>query len=327
MELSRRIELLDYLRGFALMGIILVNAGPLLRIPEPAAHSSDAAYWRFLYLFVEGRFYTIFTFLFGAGFYIFITRANAKGRNGYVLFLRRMAVLFLFGLIHVQFHPGEALTIYAVSGLLILPFYKVDKVINLIAGLMMLLVFALFSFKIFMVLPLMLLGIAAGQYHVFDRFPLKKAAVFTGIMLILAIAGIAYQNQYAPINFGVETPEIQHFYRIGITIGPIVSAFYAGTFALLVQREGILKLLFFPLKNYGRMALTNYVSQTALLLLAGHMFELFGRITYLESLYLCLAIYVVQFIFSSFWLRYFHYGPLEWVWRIATYMKIPPMRK
>jgi uncharacterized membrane protein YeiB len=143
-ELTTRIDILDYLRGFALMGIILVNIIPLLSVTTPASRSLDASYLRFLYLFVEGRFYTIFTFLFGVGFYIFITRANAKGKNGYVLFLRRILALFIFGLVHVKFHPGEALTVYAVCGLIILPFYKANKVVNLIFGTVMLLVLSFF---------------------------------------------------------------------------------------------------------------------------------------------------------------------------------------
>ncbi|GHI00718.1 DUF418 domain-containing protein [Neobacillus kokaensis] len=327
----KRIDLLDYLRGFALMGIILVNIGPLLEINEPApADSLDFSYWRFLYLFVEGRFYTMFTFLFGVGFYIFLTRANAKGKNGYILFLRRMASLFVIGLVHVKFHPGEALALYAVCGLIILPFYKANKLMNLVFGTLMLIAFAIFSIKIFMVVPLMLLGIAAGQYRVFEKTKTKKIAVFTGVMLALSAAGLIVQAQYAPVQLGVATEatylQEQHFISIGIAIGPIVSAFYAGLLLLLMQRRFFQKL-FSPLKSYGRMALTNYVSQTILILLAGNAFDLFSQISYLQTLNLCVAIYVIQFMFSSVWLRYFRYGPLEWVWRIVTYWDIPPMRK
>ncbi|WP_066069019.1 DUF418 domain-containing protein [Neobacillus soli] len=331
-KLNKRIDVLDYLRGGALLGIILVNIIPLLSVNPPASGSVDAAYWRFLYLFVEGRFYTIFTFLFGVGFYIFITRANAKGKNGYVLFLRRIAVLFLFGLIHVRFHPGEALTVYAICGLMILPFYKVHKVINLVLGAVMLLVFSIFAAKIFMVFPLMLLGISAGQYCVFEGTPrhLKKIAIFTGIMFLLSMAGLIYQYQYAPFVFGKATTtvnflEMQQFLRIGITIGPIVSAFYAGLLILLVQIPFFQKILS-PLKSYGRMALTNYVSQTALILLAGKVLHLNNHLTYLQTLYICVVIYVIQLIFSTIWLRFFRFGPLEWIWRALTYLELPRVR-
>ncbi|WHY67519.1 DUF418 domain-containing protein [Neobacillus sp. SuZ13] len=329
-EINARIDALDYLRGFALMGIILVNIIPLLSVKLPLSGTSDATYWRFLNLFVEGRFYTIFTFLFGAGFYIFISRAMAKGKNGYVLFLRRIVVLFLLGSIHVQFHPGEALTIYAVCGLIILPFYRVNKVVNLVFGLGMLLVISLFAEKIFMVVPLMTLGIAAGQFQLFERMTnqWKVTALFTGVMFVCSVAGLIYQYQYAPFAFGSGdvSHETQRFLRIGIMIGPIVSAFYVGLLLVLLNFPFIRRILS-PLKSYGRMALTNYVSQTALILLAGKVFDLFDQLAYIQSLYLCVAIYVIQLIFSTVWLRFFRFGPLEWGWRMLTYVEIPPMRK
>ncbi|MCM3766783.1 DUF418 domain-containing protein [Neobacillus niacini] len=332
MDVNRRIDVLDYLRGFALLGIILVNMGPLLLVKVPETASPDATYWRFLYLFVEGRFYTIFTFLFGVGFYIFITRANMKGKNGFLLFLRRAAILYLIGSVHVRFHPGEALTVYAICGLLLLPFYKVHKVINLVAGFILLVVFGLVSFKLFIVAPVMLLGIAAGQFRVFEVIPnnIRKIAVFTGIMLVLSVAGLIYQYKYAPFVFGTVTEaefqRTQQFIDIGITIGPIVSAVYAGTLILLLQIP-ILQMLLSPLKSYGRMALSNYILQTAFINLAGASFDLFGNITYLQTLYVCISILLVGLIFSVVWLRYFQYGPLEWLWRAATYLTLPPIRR
>jgi len=330
---NERIDVLDYLRGFALLGIILVNIGPLLAANPPAADSTDAAYWRFLYLFIEGRFYTIFTFLFGVGLFLFIDRANTKGKKGQVLFVRRLIVLFIFGWVHLQFHPGEALTIYAVSGLILLPFYKVDKRVNLLFGTIMLVVIGLFASKIFMVIPLMLLGIAAGQYHLFERIAhhIKATAVFTVIMLVLGAAGLILQ--YESAHFFIGSPgdqanviQTQPFISIGITIGPVVSAFYAGCIVLLIQIPFFEKQLA-PIKNYGRMAFTNYLMQTGLILLAGKILQLQNHINHLQTLYICLAIYIIQLIYSTLWLRYFRFGPLEWVWRALTYLELPPMRK
>lgn len=331
MELTKRIDVLDYLRGVALLGIILVNIGPLLSVGLPATGSLDASYWRLLYLFVEGRFYTIFTFLFGVGFYLFVSRANEKGKNGVVLFLRRIFVLFLFGLIHVKFHPGEALAAYAVSGLVILPFYKAPKEVNLIFGMAMLAVCAIFSIKIFMIVPLMLLGIAVGQFRIFEKIAMhiRKIAVFTVVLFIVSVLGLIYQYQYAPfITEGSTAPDplqFQRFFGIGIMIGPIVSAFYAGLLILLVQYSFFQKILA-PLKSYGRMALTNYISQTVLILLAGKLFDLYNRVTNIQTLYLCLVIHAILIVFSVVWLRYFRFGPLEWIWRMATYFEIPQMR-
>ncbi|WP_042454521.1 DUF418 domain-containing protein [Neobacillus dielmonensis] len=326
MEENKRIDVLDYLRGFALMGIVLVNVISLLSLEPLVDDTADTVYWRFLYLFVEGRFYTIFTFLFGTGFYLFLSRAFAKGKNGYILFLRRILVLFIFGLIHVQFHPGEALTIYAVCGLLLLPFYKVTKEINLFVGFCLLIILSYFSIKILMVIPLMLLGIAAGQYHIFEKISDKKLVGFIGVMFALGGAGIMYQNHYAPREVEHTYVAFQRFLEAGIMIGPVVSAFYASVLIWLVRRRFFQKL-FAPLKSYGRLALTNYVSQTAYILIAGSVFHLSGNIGYLQSLALCIVIYIIQLSFSVLWLRYFRFGPLEWVWRMITYLEILPIRK
>ncbi|MDR7238450.1 DUF418 domain-containing protein [Neobacillus drentensis] len=330
-ELTKRIDTLDYLRGFALLGIILVNIIPLLSVKLPVPETTDASYLRFLYLFVEGRFYTIFTFLFGVGFYIFISRANGKGKNGYVLFLRRILVLFFFGLVHVQFHPGEALTVYAICGLIILPFYKANKLVNLVFGTAMLVVLGFFAEKIFMVVPLMLLGIAAGQYQVFEQIlNWKKTAIFTCLIFVTSVAGLIYQYQHAPFVFGNGSDgnflETQRFLHIGITIGPIVSAFYVGLLILLLNFP-IVRQVLTPLKSYGRMALTNYVSQTILILGLGQVLNLVDHLSYIQSLVLCMAIYTIQLTFSTIWLRYFRFGPLEWVWRMLTYFEWMPIRK
>ncbi|WP_462413080.1 DUF418 domain-containing protein [Neobacillus sp. Marseille-QA0830] len=326
MEESKRIDVLDYLRGFALMGIILVNIIPLLDLKTPEAGSADAAYSRFLYLFVEGRFYTIFTFLFGVGFYLFLSRAFAKGRNGYALFLRRILVLFMLGVVHVQFHPGEALSIYAVCGLLLMPFYKVTKEINLFVGICLLILLGYFAIKILMVIPLMLMGIAAGQYRIFEKINDRKLAVLTGALFAVSIGGLIYQNHYSPADVDRSHLGTRQFLEAGIAIGPIVSAFYACLLIWLVRRTFFQKILS-PLKSYGRMALTNYVSQTAVVLIAGNAFGLSGNMTYLQSLYVCIFIYVVQLIFSAVWLRWFRYGPLEWVWRMITYLERLPIRR
>ncbi|MEH7274940.1 DUF418 domain-containing protein [Neobacillus vireti] len=329
----KRIDILDYLRGFALLGIILVNILPLMAVKLPEPGSWNAGYQRFLFLFVEGRFYTLFSFLFGVGFYLFISRANAKGKNGYVLFLRRMAVLFILGWFHVKFHPGEALSVYAVTGLLLLPFYKIKKELNLGIGLILLVGLSIMAFKLFMVVPLILLGIAAGQYRIFEELggKLKKVAMFTGVMFLVSLAGMINQIQHAPstpIGFfegGIDETTYM-FLSIGITIGPAVSALYAGILILLLHIPIVQRLLA-PLKSYGRMALTNYIFQTVFIYLAGYVFNLFDALTYLESLVVCLIVYAVQLVFSVVWLRFYQFGPLEWIWRGLTYLDMPPMRK
>ncbi|MDQ6599352.1 DUF418 domain-containing protein [Bacillus salipaludis] len=322
-ERNERIDTLDYLRGFSLLGIILVNILAMLSAQKPLPNTQDAFYQRFLFLFVEGRFYPIFSFLFGVGMYIFLTRAERKGKNATILFLRRIIVLFIFGFIHFIFQPGEALTVYASCGLILLPFYKVRKEINLAIGILLLILFAILAMKIFMTVPLILLGLAAGQYRVFEEITHKRKqiTIFTVSAFLLAALGLFFQYQHMPLA-PFNPFHINRFLTIGIMIGPIVSAFYVGILILLLQSQFFRKILS-PLKSYGRMSLTNYVSQTVFILVVGKAFDLFRHITYLHTLYICLVIYFIQLLFSAIWLRFFQYGPLEWIWRLATYKEKP----
>ncbi|MFP7484350.1 DUF418 domain-containing protein [Priestia filamentosa] len=333
--INPRIESLDYIRGFALLGIILVNILALLDINIPAPHTPDVSYQRFLYLFVEGRFYSIFSFLFGVGFYIFITRAKEKGKNGYILFLRRIIILLAFGVIHSIFQPGEALKYYAICGFIVMPFYKVNKHINLAIGITLLIWFGVMGEKLLLTLPLILLGLSAGQYRVFENLSqkTKKVFVFTVVTFFLSLFGLVVQYSLIPqspfqnmILYSEDgaMDQASQFLKMGVTVGPIISAFYVGLLLLLLQTK-MVRILLSPLKYYGRMALTNYLGQTAFILLAGNLlFKSASAITYMQSLYICLAIYVIQIVFSLIWLRLFRMGPLEWIWRIVTYWKMGP---
>ncbi|HJF34276.1 MAG TPA: DUF418 domain-containing protein [Sporosarcina psychrophila] len=337
-ELNKRIDILDYLRGFSLVGIILVNILALLDMKIPDSDTLGQSYQRFLLLFVEGRFFTIFSFLFGVGFYIFISRAHAKGKNGIILFIRRLIALFLFGVVHSVYNSGEALAIYAVFGLLILPFYKLKKEINLIVGLVLLILTSYLSLKALMPLPLILIGYAAGQYQFFEELhkKIRMISIFTAIMFVLSAIGLLIQYKHVPLETfypfileGVNEPTIEQanqFMKIGLMIGPLLSAFFVGSLILLLQLPLMQKVLS-PLKFYGRMALTNYLMQTAFILIVGHMFDLFERISYTQSFFLCVGICLIQFIFSRIWLHFFLYGPMEWIWRMWTYFEVPSIVK
>lgn len=120
---SHRSVPLDALRGFALFGIILVNA-PFFAQPlsaEPAvAHWGDAAALWFTLAFATGKFFLIFSFLFGFGFAATLARAEATGVPARGRSLRRLAGLFAFGLLHAVFlFFGDILMLYAVLGLVL----------------------------------------------------------------------------------------------------------------------------------------------------------------------------------------------------------------
>ncbi len=81
------------------------------------------------------------------------------------------------------------------------------------------------------------------------------------------------------------------------------------------------------LSSYGRMAFTNYIGQSVLatFIFYGHGLGLFGKLDRVEQVGVVVAIWAAQLAFSVVWLKYFRFGPLEWVWRSGVYLKAQPM--
>ncbi len=79
----------------------------------------------------------------------------------------------------------------------------------------------------------------------------------------------------------------------------------------------------------GRMALTNYLTQSLLcaVIFFGWGFGMFGRLTRTEIAVVVVAIWTVQIIWSMWWLSRYRFGPMEWVWRTLTYGKAPGMAR
>ncbi|MEI3611513.1 DUF418 domain-containing protein [Pseudogracilibacillus sp. SO30301A] len=130
---KERIESLDIIRGFALFGILFVNM-PLFQSPKlikdlymmsPELSPNDQFLRMLLDVLVEAKFFTIFSFLFGVGFYIFMERAENKTEHFYLLYSRRLIVLAIFGFLHLCFFwYGDILLGYALAGFFLIFFYK-----------------------------------------------------------------------------------------------------------------------------------------------------------------------------------------------------------
>jgi uncharacterized protein len=124
---ARRIDALDMLRGFALIGVLLMNIEWFSRpFNELGQFDISLTGWDhvlgwLIRCLVEGKFYKLFSLLFGMGFAVMLTRANAAGRPFDLWFSRRMVALFVMGVVHsVFFWVGDILHTYAISGMLLL---------------------------------------------------------------------------------------------------------------------------------------------------------------------------------------------------------------
>lgn len=396
-----RIDVLDALRGFALLGIIIVNvrawAGWYTLLPaerDAVSGGPESAWWyEFLVTsLVEGKFYTIFSFLFGLGFALQLSRLQRRGLNGIRIFRRRLLVLLAIGVIHMTlFWEGDILTLYALLGLL-LPLFTgwSDRRLLILAVSLLLLpiagvVLVLFaqidpdlrlidlgehlfvvlsgdpdpeawrtwllredlrsyfawhlsgppfriggffeSWRIPKVMAIMLLGLLAGRKLVAGEL-LSNRALLRRIAIFGFFVGVPANIGYG-LSGGLGQEESSKaliataLYAFGVV--PLGLA-YAASFVLIwPTAHRILKLLAPP----GRMALTNYLTQTifGIIIFYGIGFGLYRSLSPWEFTAVAVAIFAVQIIWSQLWLSHFAQGPMEWVWRQLTYGRGRPQHE
>ncbi len=149
-----RIEALDVLRGFALLGILVMNIqsyampGAAYFFPVAYGDLTGANYWVWFLseLLARRKFMTIFSMLFGAGIILMNSRAEDAGRGWAGLHYRRMGLLWLIGMGHAYlFWDGDILVCYAICGLFLFLFRRVRPRRLLLAGLAFLLLGSLLS--------------------------------------------------------------------------------------------------------------------------------------------------------------------------------------
>ena len=129
-----RVDVLDVLRGVAVLGILLVNIDSFIGYgflpvtpPVPGATRLDDLTIFLVEFLVQGKFYCLFSLLFGVGFSIFIQRAAARGVDAVRLFKRRLIGLLVIGAIHsFLIWYGDILATYAVIGFGLIPFLRRD---------------------------------------------------------------------------------------------------------------------------------------------------------------------------------------------------------
>ena len=148
---GERIAELDIIRGVALLGILLANM-PLFSSPYPYHQVLNMSLWNdglnqfvmsFLQIVVEYKFISIFSFLFGLGFIIFMERLQQRGEKPVALYVRRLLFLMLLGFLHGHFvWYGDILLIYSLFGFILLLFRNLSPKALLVTGMGTLLVMA-----------------------------------------------------------------------------------------------------------------------------------------------------------------------------------------
>lgn len=131
----QRITAVDSLRGFAVIGIILIHFLEHLNFYSfPAPSSFEQGLWDTVFYLGASKMYAIFSLLFGLSCYIQHHNAEKRGEDFRLRFAWRMVLLFLWGMLDLVFYNGDILCTYAVLGLLLIPLVKAsDKVLFAVA--------------------------------------------------------------------------------------------------------------------------------------------------------------------------------------------------
>jgi len=359
-----RILSLDVLRGFAMVGVLVAycvwNLGTA---PEDSWSQLDKGLNQFLSFAIDGKFYTILAFLFGLGFSLQLQRASDE--SGAVrTYCRRLAALAAIGLLHaLLLRNGDILFPYAVTGFFLIPLRKAsDRVLVAAAFLALLLPYAArwiwglsgvpiperphlenapylvenFTWVRYWLetaiftwptnLTLFLFGFCAGRHRLIARLT-QRPKILGSIVVVGLLAGGAFyliMAQLASASSLTMAERIVGGLSFTFHCWGLSSAYAATLLLALRSRSGA--ALVSPLGPIGRMALTNYLLQAIIIVPLCIAFGWFDTFTPTKALLLAFAVFAFELPFSMWWLRRFRFGPVEWIWRLLTYGRIPPLK-
>ena len=406
-NLSEREQFMDALRGFAILGIFIANL-PGLSIYDPG---NTATGWHFgeldkqmiflHHVLLEGKFYSIFSLLFGWGLALQIkrTQTDAVRLRVHPIILRRLLFMFLIGVIHLAvIWNGDIVALYALVGLVLLLFIRIEPRKLVTFGVLLLLVpilsywlrmhepmlnkpanlfhsicqnldsrllgistpeeFAnllrrgslrelliynfdgafyrfgdlIFQSRFFKVLGMFLIGYSLGIGGYF-KVLLKSGRSLWIVAAIGLIVGLPANYIMAkfmetPANYLQLTTEgLYQTIAYALGVAPLALA-YVSLLALFF-RNNVGNHMMMLLTPVGKMALTNYIfhSLLGILVFYGIGFGLMGTLGPSAWTVFAIIVFVFQIVYSTIWLKYFQFGPLEWVWRSLTYGKLQAMMR
>ncbi|WP_112134423.1 DUF418 domain-containing protein [Glycomyces dulcitolivorans] len=318
-----RIDALDVVRGFALCGILVVNIPPIASIGGPVTTGLSGSSEDWLGLLTVHRFFPIFSLLFGIGFALQMRSAAGRVPRPRLVLARRLLVLLGIGVLHFLVWPGDILTTYAVVGLaVLLPATWLPRWAG--AGLAAALIatsLVLGGDRLVLVAGLFLLGAALVRYGVVDRIERStRVPLVLGLVLTAVAAPLVWAQVDADLGDVL-------FGRVVNAAGLLLAGVYICAVLVLLRTplRTVLHTAFAPL---GRMALTNYLTAT---LLVGAIGLAIGGSPHdwpaAQVLLIAAAVLIVQWLWSTLWLRRFRFGPVEWLWRWATWARRPALRR
>ena len=370
-----RIGNLDFVRGVATLGILVMNAVsfglPFAAYWNLAATGSETGLdWVvgiFGKIFVDQKMMALFSLLFGASMVLFIDAAKKRGRARPILLsLWRNLLLFFIGLAHMLLWEGDILLIYAICAPIILFVRNWNPKLLLGLGSLLIVVHSVLAL---LLQPLFLSdgsldmttdwarevdGIGLGKYWFAESTDLGDTV---GLWLLVNVFGRALGMMFIGVALYrmtiLQGTRSVGFYRrmavIGIVVGlplAIISVAWQlrsdfspdialistipnnlATIPLALGYLGVLTLwhlrgdswVHSRVRAVGRMALTNYLSQTIIGITVLRIILDQGSLSRSGIAVFIIVIWTLQLTWSEPWLKRYPYGPFEWIWRKLTY--------
>tara|TARA_B100000945_G_scaffold276268_1_gene240771 strand:+ start:459 stop:1586 length:1128 start_codon:yes stop_codon:yes gene_type:complete len=373
--MQERISNLDFIRGIAVLGILIMNSR-IFAMPKSAYNNISTAGaenfidWSILIfsqLFIAEKFMGLFSILFGASIALFIHAAKIKERkNPRLLSLWRNFLLLIFGGVHAFFYVGDVLTVYASCALIVIIIYNRSIKILIFFGVLLTCFGAIIAplFQILFddqgnlissakesftdgkgltgywfdnskemgeaiglfwgldvicrALGMMLLGVVLYRLSILQGkkekvFYKKLVIIFLPMGIILTsinIIWLSVENYHPSIAIISSTP-------LKLAIIPMCLS-YIGL--LSIMNMNLPEKLAIYIRSCGKMAFTNYITQTVLcFIFIKGIFQNYN-FSILETFIFIMFVWALQLFWSKFWLEKFRYGPLEWLWRKLTYI-------
>jgi uncharacterized protein len=397
-----RIDALDILRGVAMCGIIFANVHVFsgwMVLDDAAAVAVDR--WGTDHIahlvertLLEGKFYSIFSLLFGLGMGVQLRSAERNGADFSALFVRRLWILAAIGLTHATlFWAGDILLLYAMLGAILFRFRNAsDRTLQRTIIALLLLPIAWYAAWWGLGLPDLLNappptadaatpaepfatqvfnGLGRGsaldwlQWNLLwlagrwvdlvqtARFPKVLGMFLLGLWIerrgILrdpaAHHGLITRTAWIGVGVGLplnaafawlagDTPLLPGSASglVAVTasaIGtPLLALGYVAAI-ILALRSSAGRTLLAPFRPVGRMALSNYLSQSVLLGAVFYSRGLgrIGTMGFTEGLLVAAAVLLLLIPASALWMQRFAYGPVEWAWRQWTYERRVEIRR
>lgn len=383
---NTRIDVADVLRGFAVMGIIILHSVEHFNfyryppdVPFEWMKFTDKAVWDGLFFTFGGKAYAIFALLFGFSFFIQDDNESRRGGDFRLRFLWRLVLLFLLGQLNAAFFTAEILTMYAMVGI-VLPlccrmnnkllitviiicllqpldlanvvyalfnpdyvaaaadggikyweaafkaqseasFIEMVKV-NLYEGQLASLTWAWEHGRIFQTAGLFLAGLWVGRRKLFVNTGNHETCwlrfLLFGLLLFFPLKGL---HDMMPDY--ISRPELlQPLQRILQSLANFGFMTAMVTGIILVYYRSRNTSWFMWLAPYGKMSLTNYLTQSMIGSLFFYHWGVYLHIGITYSFLFGIALFMVQLTFCTVWMKYFSHGPFEGLWKRLTWIGV-----